>query len=117
MKGRPTKYNEGILELANEYMENYEEHGDVFPSILGLACVLRVTRKTLYNWAENNEAFLHILEELKQKSERTLLKKGLINEFNSNITKLALGKYGYHDKSDVNTTMDVFIESKDAETL
>ena len=30
-----------------------------------------------------------------------LLNKGLTGEFNSNITKLVLGKHGFHDKREV----------------
>jgi len=35
---------------------------------------------------------------LNKRQEQILLKNGLNNKFNSNITKLVLGKHGYHDR-------------------
>ena len=41
---------------------------------------------------------------------------GLKGDFNSTITKLVLGKHGYHDKQDVGLTggVNVIIEGNDA---
>ena len=54
--------------------------------------------KTLYNWADNNDDFLHILAELNTEQEFTLLNNGLTGEFNTAITKLVLTKHDYSDK-------------------
>jgi len=43
--------------------------------------------------------FSHILDNINKKQEQVLLKNGLNNQFNSNITKLVLGKHGYHDRA------------------
>lgn len=99
--GRPSKYNEGILELSNEYLDNYQEHGDAIPSVVGLACALDVGRRTLYAWAEAHEEFQHILEKINTRQEKVLVTNGLNGEFNSNITKLVLGKHGYHESKDI----------------
>jgi len=98
--GRPTKYNQEILDKAHHYMDHYEEYDEVIPSAVGLALVLDITRTTLYAWArdDNKKVFSHILDNINKKQEQVLLKKGLNNEFNSNITKLVLGKHGYHDR-------------------
>jgi len=98
--GRPTKYNTALLEKAQHYLDNYEEYEEVIPSAVGLALVLDITRATLYAWAkdEDKKAFSDILDNINKKQEQVLLKNGLNNKFNSNITKLVLGKHGYHDR-------------------
>ena len=98
--GRPTKYNTALLEKAQHYLDNYEEYDEVIPSAVGLALVLDITRSTLYAWArdEDKKVFSHILDNINKKQEQVLLKNGLNNKFNSNITKLVLGKHGYHDR-------------------
>jgi|GEM_PF-1914158 len=99
--GRPTKYNTALLEKAQHYLDNYEEYDEVIPSAVGLALVLDITRSTLYAWAkdEDKKVFSHILDNINKKQEQVLLKNGLNNKFNSNITKLVLGKHGYHDRA------------------
>ena len=100
---RPTKYNKEIVEKAKDYLENWKTNTeDVIPSIEGLADVLEVTTKTIYNWKkEENQEFLHILDKILDRQRRTLINGGLKGELNSNITKLALGKHGYSEKSQV----------------
>ena len=99
--GRPTKYNTALLEKAQHYLDNYEEYDEVIPSAVGLALVLDITRATLYAWAkdEDKKVFSDILDNINKKQEQVLLKNGLNNKFNSNITKLVLGKHGYHDRA------------------
>ena len=62
--------------------------------------MLDITRATLYAWAkdEDKKVFSDILDNINKKQEQVLLKNGLNNKFNSNITKLVLGKHGYHDR-------------------
>ena len=98
---RPTKYSTALLEKAQHYLDHYEEYDEVIPSAVGLALVLDITRSTLYAWArdEDKKVFSHILDNINKKQEQILLRKGLNNEFNSNITKLVLGKHGYHDRA------------------
>jgi hypothetical protein len=115
--GRPTKYNADILALANEYIDNYQEHDDVAPTAAGMACAIGVSKKTLYVWAEEHEEFLHTLSELQSKQEKVLISKGLSSEFNSTITKLMLANHGYHEKTETQSTMTVSIDNADAKTL
>ena len=98
---RPTKYNTALLEKAQHYLDNYDEYDEVIPSAVGLALVLNITRSTLYEWAkdEDKKVFSNILDNINKKQEQILLKNGLNNKFNSNITKLVLGKHGYHDRA------------------
>jgi hypothetical protein len=112
--GRPTDYSEEMLSAGYDYMANHGVYGDLVPSIAGLACQLGKTKKTMYNWAEVHEPFLHLLEAIKAKQERMLLSGGLGNDYNSAITKLMLAKHGYHDKQDTNVSAAININvSKD----
>ena len=99
---RPTKYNDGILAQAVDYLYRYGEEpfNDVFPSVVGLACALKIHKSTLYDWAgqEDKAEFSDILGQINQMQEKVLLSKGLTGDFNSAITKLVLGKHGYHEK-------------------
>lgn len=117
--GRPTKYTPELLQQAHEYVTSYTNHGHVIPSIGGLSIVLKVMRSTLYEWAKhkNKKEFSDILGEIITTQELVLLNKGLNGDFNSNITKLVLGKHGYHEKRDenLNATFTVTIGNKDAD--
>lgn len=118
---RPTDYSEEVLEKAKTYLEecNDETEQEIIglsakgtelyknkqivhlPSVVGLAQFLGVSRKTIYNWGDQHEEFLHILEDVLGEQEKRLLEKGLSGDYNSNIVKLALGKHGYTDKTDI----------------
>jgi DNA-packaging protein gp3 len=103
---RPTKYNEDVLEKAKDYLESYRDYGDIIPSIEGLALHLDLSRTALYDWKthEDKAEFSYILEKILTKQQNELLKNGLIGDFNSAITKLALGKHGFSDKIDGTVT-------------
>jgi len=105
--GRPTSYSDEILEKSNEYLEKYKELGDMIPSVEGLCAHIERARSTVYNWAEQNDKaeFLDILGKINEKQKRVLINGGLSGAFNSNITKLVLGKHGFHDRVD-NTSSD-----------
>jgi hypothetical protein len=99
---RPTKQTPEIIEAAKAYLDNYEGAGDAIPSIAGLAVALKVSRSTLYLWAEDKDSeFSDISSELFAKQEQTLLSKGLTGDFNSTITKLILTKHNYSDKQEL----------------
>ena len=55
----------------------------------------------MYAWEKEHKEFSYILADIKAKQEKVLISKGLSGDFNSAITKLVLGKHGYHDKQDV----------------
>ena len=98
---RPTKYSQEIVEKARAYINDYEMYGDMIPSIEGMAEHLGLHRDTLYDWArQESKEFSDILGKLLQKQQKVLINKGLSNKFNSAITKLVLGKHGFHDKMD-----------------
>ena len=100
--GRPTKLTPEAIEKAIDYINGgYRNEGDVIPSIVGMACLLDVTAKTLYNWGESSEEFLYILEKCNTTQHNRLIQGGLDSEFNPTIAKLVLGKHGYHERQEV----------------
>jgi soluble P-type ATPase len=101
MVGRPTDYSQEIIKKAKKYIEIYETQGDQIPSVEGLSEYIGIARTTIYRWAteEGKEEFKDTLESLQAKQKRVLLNKGLSGDFNSNITKLALGNHGMSEKT------------------
>jgi hypothetical protein len=96
---RPTKWTKELEEQAYDYIRDYEQYGHMIPSIEGLAIVLDLHRDTLYDWAkQESKGFSDILGKLLQMQQQKLIDGGLSNKFNSAITKLVLGKHGFHDK-------------------
>tara|TARA_B100000795_G_C22407071_1_gene289367 strand:+ start:79 stop:450 length:372 start_codon:yes stop_codon:yes gene_type:complete len=102
---RPTKWSEEIEEKATRYIIDYQIYGDMIPSIEGMAEHLELHRDTLYAWAKDKDkGFSDILGRCMQVQAKTLVNNGLNNTFNSAITKLVLGKHGYHDKMEQDIT-------------
>lgn len=102
--GRPTDYNDEVLEIANAYLENFNtEHNHIIPSVVGLAKVLKKSRECLYNWAkeEDKQEFSDILRKINSDQEFELVNQGLSGGFNPAITKLVLGKHGYSEKREL----------------
>ena len=113
--GRPTLYSDEILVKTQEYLDGgYKGElidpddlklgydGEPYPSIAGLSLYLDITRETVYDWAKQEEkaAFSDIVKKLMATQEVELFKGGITGRFNSSITKLALTKHNYSDKSD-----------------
>lgn len=98
--GRPTQYSDNILKKAKEYIESCQDTKKEvrLPKSEGLALYLGVTRKTLYNWADEHEEFLHILEKINQSQVEKLIDNGLAGKYNATIAKLVLAKHGYKDQ-------------------
>lgn len=98
--GRPSLYNEELLEKAKGYVYKYESLGDVIPSVEGLAIYLGINRSTIYDWCkdEAKQEFSDTLELINMTQKQKLLNSGLNGDFNSNITKLALGNHGFSEK-------------------
>jgi len=107
--GRPTKYTDELVMKAKAYITDYAIYEDMIPSVAGLASALDVSRTVLYDWEKEYPEFLYILEAIKREQQKVLLNKGLSGDFNSTITKLVLGKHGYHDKQDVDVKADMSI--------
>lgn len=105
--GRPTDYTPELVAKARKYIDGgWERLCHKIPSHSGLALFLDMSRKTLYRWAleEGKEEIKDILEKCMVQQEQLLISNGLDNTFNSAITKLVLGKHGYHEKKDTELT-------------
>ena len=105
--GRPTKYTPELLIAAHDYIDNWvptpeDVIPEIMPSHVGLADHLDIRRETLYLWAKDHEKeeFINILDKVLRKQEKLLLANGLNKTFDSGISKLVLGKHGYHEKVD-----------------
>jgi len=108
-KGRPTKYNDEILEKAKDYVANHKNYDDPVPIVAGLALLLGVRKSTIYDWAtqEDKKDFSDTLAALQQKQEHVLVSKGITNEHNAVITKLMLSNHGYTDKKEIKQTHEI----------
>jgi len=104
--GRPTKYNQDLLDKCNEYASGGWKKEEPVPTIAGLALVIGVNRKTIHEWAkeQEKEEFCNIIEGLLATQERELIKQGLSKVFDSGLTKLFLTKHGYSDKQQTDHT-------------
>lgn len=103
--GRPTKYNEEMLEKAKLYLEDHIQQDDEVPSIEGLSYYLDASKNTLYAWAEDHPEFLNTLERVKAKQARMLISGGLTGSYNSTITKLMLYNHGFSEKQEIDHTV------------
>ena len=71
MVGRPTDYNQEIVDKAWAYVDGFADHGHAVPSVVGLCKVLNRSRSTVYNWAEDKDTeFMDILAAIKEKQDR-----------------------------------------------
>lgn len=116
--GRPSKYNDQILECADAYLKGaYKKQGNAIPSIAGLAFALGVSRECVYEWGRVHPEFSDILSAISTAQEMLLLDGGLTGDFNSTITKLMLTKHGYSDKQDTAISGGIQVEAKSLEDI
>lgn len=103
--GRPSKYNEEILELAREYLKTFAKRKEVIPTLEGLALYIKISRETVYAWRDEHKEFSDIVGEILAAQAFGLINGGLRGELNPTITKLILsGKHGYVEKSEQDLT-------------
>ena len=110
--GRPTKYNDDILEAARDYLNgDYEQFG-VIPTLERLALVLGVCSETIKQWEkdENKIMFSAIVKGVRNLQADLLMNKCLTNEFNSRTGNLLLAKHGYVNKSESDNKYNVKAE-------
>ena len=99
--GRPTKYNDDMIDLADEYILSGYTDNEQFPTIAGLSLRLGIARSTAFLWAkdEDKAEFSDVIEKLMSFQELKLMNGGITGHYNSTITKLAMTKHNYSDKS------------------
>ncbi len=100
--GRPTDYNDELLQNAQDYIDNCP---DVVHSVVGLCLHIGIAKSTCYRWIEEGNAqFKDIVDTVSALQEQKLVCNGLTNDFNASITKLMLTKHGYTDKVETDVT-------------
>jgi hypothetical protein len=101
--GRPTKYNETVLETARDYFNGGYEQFGVLPTIERLALVLGVGSDTVQAWEkqEDKNEFSIIVKGIRNLQADLLLNKCLLNEWNSRTGNLLLSKHGYAEKKEL----------------
>jgi hypothetical protein len=100
--GRPTIYNQEIVDKTREYLKTYHESGEeVIPTIEGLSLFLGIVKSTIYAWAKDTDKqeFSNVTKEISAKQQTILMNKGLAGKFNPAITKLMLGTHGISEKN------------------
>jgi serine protease inhibitor len=116
--GRPLSYRRKHLGIARDYVRNYEEYGDVIPTVAGLACHLEKSRDTIYEWvkADIDPKFSDLIKQISAGQERKLLNNGLKGEFNAAITKLCLvSKHGYSENNQQDSSVTVNVNRDSVE--
>ena len=90
--GRPTKYDPRFVEEVDKYLSETGGDQQHLPKIESLAIRLNVSKKTLYNWAEEHPEFLHALEKIMLYQGEQLIDDGIYGgkEVNATIVKLLL---------------------------
>ncbi len=102
MAGRPTIYTDELLIKAEEYLTDFQSQEEVTPTVAGLSLYIGISRDTVYDWSSQPEKaeFSDIVSRLMAKQELLLVSNGLKGDFNASITKLALTKHNYSDKTE-----------------
>jgi hypothetical protein len=99
--GRPSKYDENIQKMADEYLYKLEELGHVIPSRAGLCCYIGIAKSTSFEWEKSYPDFSDALRAVEVMQEHMALNGGLSNALNSTIVKLVLTNHGYSDKQEL----------------
>lgn len=119
--GRPTKYDESILEKAQEYIDSCEDSGREvnLPTLEGLAYHLKVHKDTIQEWRKVHEDFSVLMGDLLAKQAKRLVNSGLSGRYNPTIAKVLLTKHGYREgvETDITTKGDKIQNSLSAEAI
>jgi len=104
MATRPSIYTPELLKKAEAYLTDYNHYDAQFPSVVGLSLYLGITRKTIYEWNNDDTKpeISDILDKISSIQHEMLVGNGINGTYNAAITKLVLGKHDYHDKQDNN---------------
>lgn len=119
--GRPTKYKDEFVQMANEYIEKCQDTETTFhktqgassdgydriikanlPSKEGFALYIGIATSTLDEWAKKYTEFSGALGKIHQEQRNRLINKGLSGDYNSTIAKLILSaNHGMAERSDI----------------
>lgn len=102
--GRPSKYDAGYLEMVYEYLDGYEEMGDVLPQVNGVIRYLEVSKNTTQLWEKAHPEFKDAMDRVREEQERCLINKGLTGTFKPQITQIMMANHGYTSKTESSVT-------------
>ena len=108
--GRPTEYNEEVLEATKAYInsstDTIDETGKAIkvklPTLEGLALHLDIHKDTVQDWKQYPD-FSVLLSRLLAKQAQALINMGLQGSYNPTIAKVLLTKHGYREGTDITT--------------
>lgn len=117
-EGRPTKFDDTILERTEQYIAECEDRMSIvvrgksrhkfksvrLPSLEGLARHLRIHKDTVQAWKKEHPGFSVLIGDLLNKQAEALINNGLAGQYNPTITKVLLAKHGYRDVIDTDLT-------------
>lgn len=112
---------EVVLPKVDEYLEqcvdDWEALGDNgnakyvrkvnLPSKVGLARYLEISTNTLKHWRNNFPQLEEKVQFVTDAQHEKLLNNGLGGQYNSNVTKMLMGKHGYADQQNQNINANV----------
>jgi len=101
--GRPTTYNEKIIALAYDYIENCT---DVVHSVVGLCIHMGRAKGLVYEWIKDpeKEELNDIVKIVNELQEQKLINGSLSNTMNAQIAKMMLSKHGHVERKEVDNT-------------
>lgn len=104
--GRPTIYNQSVIDRANDYLDKCLAGEAGLPSIVDLCLHIGINKATVYRWRKDEEKsiFCDILDKVEMLQESSLIKNGLSGDYNSTIAKMMMTKHGYSDKQELDHT-------------
>jgi hypothetical protein len=90
--GRPSKYNEEMIEKAQDYIDNhFTKYHDAIPMVEGLAMELGVDKSTIYEWEKHYPDFSHTVRGLMTSQGRSLINGALNGTLKEKTAGLLLG--------------------------
>jgi len=102
--GRPFKFTpEEALERARWYLANYEQEGDLVPTVAGLAVYMDCSKKILYNYQQHPDyaELIPVMDALMTKQHKLLTSGGLGGRFHPVVTRIMLSKHGDIERREV----------------
>ena len=101
--GRPTTYNQEVIDLAYDYIENC---ADAVHSVVGLALHVGRAKGLIYEWIKDPEKreLNDIVCKVNELQEERLINGSITNELNASIAKMMLSKHGHVEIKAVDNT-------------
>jgi len=111
--GRPTTYKKEYCEKVYEYLATASKEQMTLPTVEGFCVYINAPRRTVYEWRDTHEEFLHTLDDILTYQKIQLVNDGIYGgkEVNATIVKLMLqNNHGMKERKDL-TTDDEKIET------